>query len=122
MVLNKNSAILIEFTVAAIIMFSFAALVWWLFDKESDVTDAQLKGNMVRLQASAETYYSRMTSYDGVCADIGLPPNFNCTEDDDVFAIETQLSSGKYLCLDKKGFLGEVNGSKKDAATCSGAR
>ena len=120
MVIHRSVVFLIEAIIALMVVAAFGIFIWWLFDKESEVTDAQLRGNMIRLQASAETYYARMASYDGVCSDIGVPANFSCNEGPEGFAIETRLSSGLYLCVDKKGFVGEVSAPRRGVASCSG--
>ncbi|MCB9819675.1 hypothetical protein H6789_03160 [Candidatus Nomurabacteria bacterium] len=119
---HKSSLFLMEVIIIAIVVFSFGLFIWWLFEKESNVSDVQIRGQMLRIQVSSETYYARLQFYDGICSDIGVPTNFNCDETTESFAVETKLPNGRYLCIDNTGFLGEIGQSKRDAVSCSGAR
>lgn len=122
MVVHRNILFLIEAIIIAIVVSAFGMFIWWLFEKESNIGDAQLRGHLLRMQASSETYYARLQFYDGVCSDIGLPTDFNCDETTEAFAIETRLPTGRYLCMDNTGFLGEIGQSKRDAVSCAGER
>jgi len=119
MIIHKNVLFLIEAIAVIVIVAAVGLLVWWLFGKDLAINDTQLRANLIRMQASAETYYSRLQFYDGMCSDIGIPPNFTCNETTDSFAIETRLSTGRYLCVDNSGFLGEIPRSKGGAVSCT---
>lgn len=119
---HKYSLLLIQILLAIFIVSLVGVFIWWLLGRESDVDSVALRVHMLRMQASTETYYARLQFYDGVCSDIGVNKDFKCNESTNAFAIETRLSSGRFLCLDSTGFLGEISRSKGEAVSCASTR
>lgn len=71
------------------------------------------------LQKSAELYRNKMTDYIGVCESIGIDVDvFSCNDSNDAYAIETELSSGDYYCVDSTPFSGVVFSSIGTATVC----
>lgn len=91
---------------------------WALLSLDTDTTEVETKASLTRLEVSANVYYGRLSSYDGVCSDIGVPASYRCHESDTAYAIEAPLPDGKYLCLDSAGFLGHTFISKGDDTAC----
>lgn len=120
--IHKNLFFLMQVLVVIIVVSAFSIFIWWLFEKESNIGDAQLRGHLLRMQASSEIYQGRMGSFDGVCSDIGITANFNCDESTNAFAVEARLPMGGYLCMDSVGFFGEIRQSKREAVSCTGVR
>jgi hypothetical protein len=118
MTVSRFTLRLIEIALAA--MVSAVALVvgWWLLSLNTDTTEAQMKAQMTRLEASADVYHSRLRYYQGVCGEIGVPTGYICHDSEDAFAIEVAAGNGRYLCLDSQGFFGYTRLSKGEGTTC----
>jgi hypothetical protein len=91
---------------------------WYLLSINTDTTEAQIKANLTRLVASAHVYYGRLSYYDGVCSDIGVPPPFRCHDSSTAYAIEAPIRQGKYLCADSTGFFGSTVISMGEGTAC----
>ena len=91
---------------------------WWLLSLNTDTSEAQIKAQMTRMEVSASVYYSRLQFYDGVCEDIGVPSGYNCHDSSQAYAIEVQLKSGRYMCLDSQGFFSQTLISKGEGTSC----
>lgn len=81
--------------------------------------DVRLVIEADRYQIAAEAYKSKIFSYDGLCRSIGLDQDsFSCTENIETYAIDTQLETGGFYCVDSTGFADLANGARKGKLTC----
>ncbi len=117
---HRNLVTVIQVLLVAVILVGVGFLAWFLLNTEVDTADQQAKAHLLRLQASAKAYHGRLGFYDGLCRDVGLPAGFACAADANSYAIETRMTSGRYLCLDSRGHLGEREDSKGSATACGG--
>ncbi|OGG85975.1 hypothetical protein A2392_03180 [Candidatus Kaiserbacteria bacterium RIFOXYB1_FULL_46_14] len=91
---------------------------WWLLNLDVNTEQTQYKLQMSRLQVSAQIYYSRLQYYEGVCNDIGLPAGWRCNSNEAGYAVEFDLGTGRFYCMDSAGFLGETRVSKGVTVAC----
>lgn len=94
------------------------AAIWFLVVASPSFHDQDERTELKRMQVSAQLYRYRLTSYDGVCRDIGALGKFVCNESSDAYAIEALLENGKYYCVDSTEFAGELYSSIGSATTC----
>lgn len=94
------------------------ALWYFLKSDVPEVTDVNKEAQISRLDKSAQSYYSKLLFYTGVCADIGVPDGFRCNESDEAFVVETRLSDGRFYCADSTGFIGRADYSFGDGLAC----
>ncbi|MEX0912948.1 MAG: hypothetical protein WDZ56_00295 [Candidatus Paceibacterota bacterium] len=107
---------LLVFVAIFIILFTG----WIILNTDVNTEDAKKHAEMVRLQASAKNYYSRLQFYDGICSDIGIPVGWRCHSFEAAYAIEIGLKEGGFLCLDSSGYLGQSLQSKHTNTHCPG--
>lgn len=91
---------------------------WWLLNLDVDAEQTSHKVQMSRLQASAQIHHSRFQDYEGVCGDIGVPTGWLCDSNEAGYAVEFNLGTGRFYCMDSAGFLGETRVSKGATFTC----
>lgn len=118
MQVSRGALRVLQVIIGALIVVGVLAAGWWLLSLDTDTTETQTKASLTRLGVSGHVYYNRLNSYDGVCADIGVPANYHCHESSEAYAIEAPLPDGKYLCLDSTGFLGHTLISKGNSTAC----
>lgn len=109
----QASVILVGLLVAGVIAYFILSS-----DIATESEDAKRKALITRVQSSAFAYYSRLQFYDGVCSDIGITEEMNCSTAEDQFAIEIPLTTGEYYCADSTGFREVTGWSKGDAVEC----
>ena len=89
-------------------------------DSELSAEDVVTQANLASMQRSANRYRSRMLDYGGVCRSIGIDrAKYTCTESRDAYAIEGQLSDGRYYCVDSTGFAGVQARSRDGNTACA---
>lgn len=88
------------------------------YDPKTSINDTERKLQIELLSKRAETYYSRLQYYTGVCKDIGVSTNFKCHDSETSYAIEAQLSNNSFYCVDSEDFLGVTKYSKRTATRC----
>ena len=93
--------------------------LWYLLSKDLGGPEVDQLAVMKRLQASAQVYHSRLWSYDGICSDIGVPPEMTCEESDDAYVIQIVLDDGAYYCIDSTGFIGPRPTAKASMYACN---
>lgn len=110
--------VLVQVLLVAVILSVAFIGGWLLLSVNTDTTETQVRAQFTRLQASAQTYFARVRYYDGVCADIGVPSNFRCHNSETAYAVEADIGTGRFLCLDSTGFIGERRVSKGEETSC----
>lgn len=118
MQVSRGALRVLQVILGGFIVVGAVGVGWWLLSLNTDTTEVETKASLTRLGVSAKVYHGRLSSYDGVCADIGVPPAYRCHESSAAYAIEAPLPDGKYLCLDSAGFSGRTLISKGDDTAC----
>lgn len=110
--------VLVNVAMILLVVAGVLAVGWFLLSTNLDQTEVQYRAEFSRLDASAVVYQSRLGSYEGLCADIGVPEKFRCTESTAAYAIEADLSRGTFYCIDSTGFGGKTRIPKGDGRVC----
>jgi hypothetical protein len=116
--MHRSTFIAINIVVAAVLVGVVAVGIWLVMGVNVDTSPAASEVKLVRLQASAQVYHSRLRYYSGVCDDIGVPRNFRCREAERSYAIEAPVPGGGYLCIDSTGFSGKTKDSIGSETKC----
>jgi len=69
--------------------------------------------------ASAEVFRGRYFDYNGLCADIGLPPSVQCSDSESTYRFWMRLSDGALYCADHQGFNGTVGSIDPQESACN---
>ena len=77
---------------------------WAYLNYAPTLADQKLHAEMTRLQSAAMVYKGRMSSFDGVCKDIGVRPGFDCNHSSVAFAISVERYDGSFYCADSSGY------------------
>lgn len=107
------NALMILLVVAGVLVVS-----WFLLTTNIDQTEVKYRAEFSRLNASAVVYQGRLGSFEGLCGDIGVPEKFRCAESATAYAIETDLGTGSFYCMDSTGFTGKTRIPKGDGTAC----
>lgn len=117
---------LIELLVVIAIIGILASVVLASLNNARDKgEDANIKQQLSSIRAEAElSYDDRARTYDFVCTDVatlltGLPVSVapNCDDSATQYAVEAQLSTGQYFCVDYTGQTTTTAASKGAATT-----
>lgn len=92
--------------------------IWFLVVVSPSLSVNDEQAELKRMQVSAQLYRYRLTSYDGVCKDVGAVGKFTCNETSEAYAIQARLESGKYYCVDSTEFAGELYISVGSGTRC----
>ena len=133
--LNRGFTLIELLVVIAIIGILASVVLASLNSARDKGEDAAIKSNLNNARAQAALYYEDNTrSYDGVCAasqsatpggilDLvagaigGGAAAADCDDDVDVWAVEKELNSGEFYCVDSTGKAAENAATKGAAAT-----
>lgn len=118
MEMKRSSFLLINLAVLAVLILAAVVVGGLVLKVQLHTDDVEAEARFSRIMTSAELYYRRIGYYEGVCADVGVPSRFNCSDEEMAFAVETKLDSGEYLCGDSSGFSGLMPNSKGNSSKC----
>lgn len=110
--------VLVNVAMILLVVAGVLAVGWFLLSTNLDQTEVKHRAEFSRLNASAVVYQDRLGSYEGLCADIGVPDKFRCTESAAAYAIETDLGAGSFYCIDSAGFAGKTRIPKGTGTVC----
>ncbi len=80
----------------------------WVSANFTSIMEDQVKqAELVRLQGAAKLYEQRLSSYRGLCQDVGIQVYYSCNETEDAFAISVEKENGMFYCVDSTGHYGE---------------
>ncbi len=94
--------ILISVTILCIALFIGGA--WAYMNLEPRLADQKLHAEMVRLQSAAGVYKGRMSTFDGLCREIGVQRGYDCNQSAVAYAISVERRDGSFYCLDSTGY------------------
>lgn len=118
MTLSKTATHIAVGLIFLLIAAAVGGAIWFLVVASPSFNAQDEQAQLKRMQVSAQLYRYRMTTYEGVCKDVGALGQFTCNETADAYAIEVWLESGKYFCVDSTEFAGEVYTSIGAATAC----
>lgn len=103
--------LLVPVIVVLCVIVIAATAVYWLLTTDADdtATDATRTAELIRMQATAKTYFARLNYYDGVCEVVGLSPEHRCIDGPEGYAVQIPLAVGGFYCADATDFHGRVD-------------
>lgn len=116
--MNLPTFIILNVVIILLIVAGVIIAGWFLLTTNVDKTVVEYSAQFSRLSASAVVYQSRLGSYEGLCADIGVPKDFRCSDSEAAYAIEADLERGSFYCLDSSGFVGKTRIPKGSGTVC----
>ncbi|MCA9365645.1 type II secretion system protein [Candidatus Kaiserbacteria bacterium] len=127
--LQRGFTLIELLVVIAIIGILAAVVLTSLNDARDNANDASAKSSITSIRAQAEIFYNENNySYANLCAAAEITrltgaataqgaQNLDCDSSATDYAVEVQLRSGQYFCVDSGGNAGEQAASKGAAAT-----